>query len=68
MSEREPFVRVQLTFELNLYYGRINKPFKGEDTWLLYFKDQFTDAWLNHKHLRPGEYIIVTDAKVLPSE
>lgn len=68
MSEREPFVRVQVTYELKLYYGRIAEPYSTSDNWLVYFKDQFTNAWLNHKMLRPGEYIAIVDAKLLPPE
>lgn len=68
MSEREPYVRIQVTFEVNLYYGRLAKPYDKEGNWLVYFKDQFTTTWIDNDSLRPGEYIVVKDARVLPSE
>ena len=68
MSEREPFVKVQVTFEVNLYYGRLAKPYDKEGNWLVYFRDQFTTTWVDNDNLRPGEYIVIKDARVLPSE
>jgi len=68
MSEQQPFVRIQVTYELNLYYGRVAKPYAVDGNWLLFLKDQFTTAWINSEMLRPGEYIHVVDAKVLPPE
>lgn len=68
MSEQQPFVRIQVVFECNLYYGRLSKPYDKQGNWLLYFKDQFTTTWTDHDRLRPGEYIVVKDATVLPPE
>jgi hypothetical protein len=65
---KEQFVRLQVTFELKLYHGRMDPPYKEEDTWLLYIRDQFTDSWINDEMLRPGEYVYVANVKVLPPE
>lgn len=68
MSESEPFVKLEVTFEVSLYYGRLAKPYNKDGNWLVYFKDQFTTTWNDNDNLRPGEYIYVKDVKVLPSE
>lgn len=68
MSEQDHFMKIQVTYELRLYWGRLDEPHKQEGNWLLYFKDQFTKAWTDKDGLRPGEYVYIKDVKVLPPE
>jgi hypothetical protein len=65
MIEQEHFQTIEVTFELRLYHGRLNEPFKKGENWLLYFKDQFSNTWANEGRLRPGEYIYVKDTKMI---
>lgn len=62
------FVRLQVTFDVKLYTGRMDPPYHGDDTWLLFLKDAFTSSWVKHDMLRPGEYIVVKNVNVLPPE
>ena len=66
MSQQDPFISIQVTFECRLYHGRLNTPLSLENNFLLYIRDQFTKGWLDRNQLRPGEEICIIDAKIIP--
>jgi hypothetical protein len=59
-------VKLQLTFEVCVYEGRIEPPYAAEHNWDLWFYDQFIRTALNDEYLRPGEYIKVLECEEVP--
>jgi hypothetical protein len=58
-------IKLQVTFEVNLFDGRLEKPYAAEHNWDLWFYDQFIRTPLNDEYLRPEEYIKVVGCKDL---
>jgi hypothetical protein len=61
-------IKLQLTFEVNVYDGRIEPPYDSESNWDLWFYDNFIRSCLNSDDLRPGEYIKVLECIELSEE
>jgi hypothetical protein len=59
-------VKLQLTFEVCVYEGRLEPPYDSESNWDLWFYDNFIRSALNSEYLRPHEYIKVLECKQLP--
>jgi hypothetical protein len=53
--------KLQLTFEVCVYDGRIEPPYDAESNWDLWFYDNFIRSCLNSDGLRPGEYIKILE-------
>lgn len=56
------FIKIQLTFDITLYEGRLEKPYE-DSLWDLWFHDEFLGFAINDQYLRPGESITLTSIK-----
>lgn len=61
-------IKLRLTFEVNVYDGRIDPPYDAASNWDLWFYDNFIRSALNSDDLRPGEYITVLECKDISNE
>lgn len=60
-------IKLRVTFEVNLYEGRLSAPFGDDSNWDLWFYDNFVKSALNSEDLRPDEYIKVAGFEELPN-
>jgi len=58
-------IKLRVTFEVNVYEGRLSAPFGAESNWDLWFYDNFVKSALNSDDLRPDEYIKVAGCEEL---
>jgi hypothetical protein len=59
-------IKLQVTFEVHLYEGRLAEPYASNANWDLWFYDNFVNTALNDSMIRPNEYIKVVECIELP--
>jgi len=67
-EESMAMTKLQITFEVRVYDGRIEPPYDEESNWDLWFYDNFIKSALNFEGLREGEYIKIVECREVPDD